>query len=71
MLGRPKYSDKDLHDKFNAKEYVLQLGSYFSNKLTAIQDKINNLKTLCKPTQDFAMQCFPEAQAEVESHARA
>lgn len=48
MVGRPKYNDKDLNDKFDAKKYVLQLGSYFSNNLQNIQEKINLLKASVK-----------------------
>lgn len=59
-MGRPKYSDKDLNDKFNAKTYIIQVGNYFSVQLKNIQDKINNLKSICKKTEDFSMQCYSQ-----------
>ena len=44
MMGRPKYSDKDLQDIFNPKIYMVQLGTHFSSTLQKLQEKIDQLK---------------------------
>jgi hypothetical protein len=70
MVGQPKYSNNDLMHTFNPKQYALNMGLHFSGQLQQIQERINNLKVVCRKTEDTAIQCCIEGYTEQELQAR-
>ena len=70
MIGRPKYSDKDLMNIFDPKKYAMKIGIHFSTHLQQIQEKINMMKASIKLTEECGMQTTGQEQVEQEKEQK-